>query len=69
MATIKLEISGMTCNHCVKRVSDALNALAGVTATVTLDPGMATIQASKEINIAELVKTVSAAGYSAQVVA
>lgn len=35
--TIEMNIDGMMCEHCQKHVSDALNSLDGVTATVSLE--------------------------------
>ena len=68
MQTTKLNISGMKCGHCVQSVSDALNALDGVTATVSLDEAMATVQSTDAIDYKVLVKAVEDAGYRAQVI-
>ena len=49
------QVSGMNCNHCRMNVEEALNSIEGVTATVTLDPPMATIEfANGEKSLAEL---------------
>ena len=68
MQTIKLNISGMKCGHCVQSVSDALNALDGVTATVSLEKAMATVQIADAVDNKVLVKAVEDAGYRAQVI-
>jgi copper chaperone CopZ len=67
MQTIKLNVSGMKCGHCVQNVTNALNALEGVTATVSLEDGTATVEASKTIDNNTLIKAVETAGYGAQV--
>lgn len=67
MQTIKLNISGMKCGHCVQSVSDALNALEGVTASVSLEDNSANVQMAQAIDTNELVKAVTTAGYGAQV--
>lgn len=62
---IRLKIEGMTCNHCVQHVREALAAVAGVEAVrVQLQPG----QAEVEGNVAAeaLVAVVEAEGYGAE---
>lgn len=58
-----LKIEGMMCNHCTGRVEQALNALEGVKADVSLEGKSATVTMSKEISDDTLVKTVTDAGY------
>lgn len=58
-----LKIEGMMCNHCTGRVEQALNALEGVKADVSLEGKSATVTLSKEISDDTLVKTVTDAGY------
>ena len=61
-----LNITGMTCGHCVKHTQEALQAVAGVDeVTVTLEPGQATVQGSADT--AALIQAVADAGYSAVV--
>ena len=56
----QFKVSGMMCNHCRMHVEKALNKLEGVTATVTLDPPVATVQFSgKEYSLEELQKQVT----------
>ncbi|MDD3205598.1 MAG: heavy metal translocating P-type ATPase [Lachnospiraceae bacterium] len=60
--TIKIE--GMMCEHCKKRVEDALNALEGVTkAEVNLEAKTATVSMEKEISTEVLETAVTDAGY------
>ena len=56
----QFKVSGMMCNHCRMHVEKALNKLEGVTASVTLDPPVATVQFSgKEYSLKELQKQVT----------
>ena len=56
----QFKVSGMMCNHCRMHVEKALNKLDGVTATVTLDPPVATVQFSgKEYTLEELQQQVT----------
>ena len=58
------KIEGMMCNHCRMRVEKDLNQLDGVTATVTLDPPVATIEFEKgEKSLAELQAALDEDGY------
>ena len=65
MKQLKLEVSGMSCGHCVGAVRDALAAVPGVevedvrigSASVTIDETRATV--------GDLVDAVSDAGYEA----
>lgn len=62
--TKTIKINGMMCSHCTGRVSDALNALDGVSADVTLDNGgQAVCTLSADISDETLKKTVTDAGY------
>lgn len=59
-----LTIEGMMCGHCTSRVEQALNALDGVQAQVSLEEKTATVTAQKEVGEEELVKAVTDAGYT-----
>lgn len=53
----------MSCNHCRMSVERALNAIEGVSATVTLDPPAAIIEfSSEEKPLPELQEALSEAG-------
>jgi len=59
-----IKIKGMMCNHCTGRVSEALNAIDGVSADVNLDNGgQAVITLSKDVSEVVLKNTITAAGY------
>ena len=57
----KLMIEGMMCQNCVRHVSNALNALPGVTAVVDLEGKCATV--TGEVDNETLTKAVTDAGY------
>lgn len=57
-------IDGMTCGHCSARVSDALNAVDGVTASVDLARKTATVTLAADISNETLSNAVTASGYT-----
>ena len=59
----KLAIDGMSCNNCVRNVENALNALDGTWATVSLEDNMATVLLKNPPDIEKLSKAVDDAGY------
>lgn len=58
-----LKIEGMMCGHCTGRVEQALNAMDGVSATVSLEGKSAEVTLTKDVSDEALVKTVTDAGY------
>jgi copper chaperone CopZ len=65
MSTHKLQITGMTCDHCARTVEDALNALPGVRARVSYSQRIAEIQASEDLSTEQLLQVVKAKGFGA----
>ena len=65
---IQLQITGMSCQHCVKAVNDALAAVAGVSAveSVDLESGVAVVRGNASID--DLTAAVKQAGYEARAV-
>lgn len=64
--TFMLPIEGMSCQHCVQRVQDALEGVPGVNrADVDLDAGRATVGAGEDVAREKLVVAVADAGYEA----
>ncbi|WP_353826379.1 heavy metal translocating P-type ATPase [Agromyces sp. SYSU T0242] len=63
---VDLEIGGMTCASCAMRIEKRLNRLDGVTATVNYATETAHVTAPDAMDSAELVATVEAAGYRAE---
>lgn len=59
-----LNITGMTCGHCVKAVKEALENVPGVSsAEVSLEQGQATVQGDAETQA--LIAAVTEEGYGA----
>ncbi len=58
-----LTIEGMHCEHCQKSVSEALNSLDGVSATVDLKNNCANVELSKDVPEADLKEAVSCKGF------
>lgn len=57
-------VEGMTCNHCRKRVEDALNAIDGVQATVDLQEQKAFVKLDKAVSDTMLAGAITEAGYT-----
>ena len=55
----KFKVEGMMCKHCCAHVEKALNSIEGVKATVTLDPPVAVIESSHELDIKEIQSVIS----------
>ncbi len=66
MKTI-LKVKGMSCQHCVKSVTQALQGVAGVhRVNVSLERGRAEVEHSEGVSIASLTQAVTDAGYEAE---
>jgi hypothetical protein len=62
-AAVTLDVDGLTCNNCVRKLERALQQTDGVTsATVTLDPSRATVESS--LQPSDLEAVVRATGYA-----
>lgn len=60
-----LKISGMSCGHCVKHVSNALSDIEGVTnVAVSLENNTATVETNNEIADSVFADALEEAGYS-----
>ena len=58
-------VSGMTCQHCAKAITEELGALNGVRSVdVTLSSGVVTLRSDHELSGAEIAAAVDEAGYS-----
>ena len=68
MNTVNLKITGMTCDTCAKSAQDALNALAGVKASVSYDEGQAKVETQGVVENSQLLKAVESKGYGASLV-
>ena len=66
MPQTQLAVSGMTCDHCVRHVTDAISNVAGVlSVNVNLAECIAVIESDSAINLEAVKEAVVAAGYSA----
>ncbi len=62
-AAVTLEVQGLTCNNCVRKLERALRDTEGVTSvTVTLEPSRAVIEGS--VSLSDLETVVRATGYA-----
>jgi len=66
MATLTLDISGMTCDHCAVTAQSALNELPGVSARVSLKDRAAEIDTDTEVPINQLLDALANKGYRAK---
>ena len=65
--TITLNVTGMTCDHCVNAVTNALKEIPGVAdASVSLDESSARVSGDA-INTARLIAAIEEEGYKAAV--
>ena len=66
MSDTRLKITGMTCEHCVRAVTKALEGVPGVEkADVTLEPGEAVVHGKTDTTA--LITVVEEEGYKAEV--
>ena len=66
MATVQLELEGMTCAACAARIDKALNKLDGVEASVNYATEKAAVRYDdRAVAVADLVRAVEGAGYHA----
>lgn len=57
-------VTGMTCEHCARSVTEELSAVSGVLSVdVTLSSGRVTISSDRELNGTEIAGAVTEAGY------
>jgi copper chaperone len=62
---IELDVTGMTCQHCVRAVSDALSEVPGVTRVVSVDLNGGRAAVEGDPNPQDLIAAVQEAGYEA----
>lgn len=63
MGTKTMKIKGMTCEHCVNNVTNAINKVDGASAKVSLKDNEAIISYDRELSNIELRNAVEEAGY------
>ncbi|HEY1968462.1 MAG TPA: heavy-metal-associated domain-containing protein [Pseudonocardia sp.] len=58
-------VTGMTCEHCVRSVTEELEALDGVRSVeITLSSGLVILMSDRELTGAEIAGAVDEAGYA-----
>ena len=63
IAVKTISIEGMTCDHCVARIHNALNSIDGVSAKVNRAKGQATVKLDRKIDEEKLRNAVTDLGY------
>jgi copper chaperone len=65
MATTQVTVTGMTCEHCVRSVSEELSEIAGVQdVDVVLVTGAVTITSATPLEPSDIESAVTEAGYA-----
>ncbi len=64
MKEIELKVQGMTCQHCVRTVQNAVSSIEGVSKVdVSLESGSVKVQSDRDIPIEDLKKAIEEWGY------
>jgi len=64
----KIKVTGMSCEHCVKRVTKAIESIAGIKdVQVDLKSGEATFDKPEEMSMNDIVKAIKKTGYEVEV--
>lgn len=64
MATTTFTVTGMTCDHCVRAVTQGVTAVAGVTSVdIDLESGLVTVGSDGDLDRSTLVAAIDEAGY------
>lgn len=64
MRELELKIEGMTCEHCVRTVTNALSSVKGVSRVeVSLETGRARVELEEDVPLEELKRAVEEWGY------
>ncbi|MDE7253848.1 MAG: cation transporter [Acetatifactor sp.] len=60
------QVKGMHCEHCCRRVEEAVNEIAGVSAQVKLKKGIVIVSYEKPVDDGIIVHKIEKAGYQAE---
>lgn len=64
MTTKTVNVSGMTCSHCVAAVTDEVSKIDGITSVdVDLDSGNVEVSSDRDVDAADIAAAVEEAGY------
>ncbi len=64
MKEIELKVQGMTCQHCVRTVQNAVSSIEGVSKVdVSLESGSVKVQSDRDIPVEDLKKAIEEWGY------
>ncbi|KAA6185480.1 heavy-metal-associated domain-containing protein [Thiohalocapsa marina] len=63
---IELHIEGMSCQHCVRAVTEAIGAVAGVNGPPEIDLDTGSARIAGNADPAALIAAIAAAGYQAR---
>lgn len=66
MKNLKIDVAGMTCGSCVRRVEQALARVDDVVVK-RIDRSGAELEIADDVDVADIVNAVKAAGYDASV--
>jgi copper ion binding protein len=65
MSTTTWTVSGMTCGHCVKAVTEEVSAIPGVSdVVVELESGLVTVTAETDPSVEVVAAAIDEAGYT-----
>jgi len=63
----KIKVTGMSCEHCVKRVTKAIEDVKGVkNVRVDLKTGLADFEKEDEVDLDRVIRAIKEAGYNAE---
>jgi len=64
MRELELKVQGMTCEHCVRTVKNAVSSIEGVShVEVYLDRGLVRVQSERDIPVEEIKRAIEEWGY------
>ncbi len=64
MKEVELKVQGMTCEHCVRTVKNAVSSLEGVSKVeVSLQDGLVKVQMEKDVPLADIKRSIEEWGY------
>ena len=64
MKEVELKVQGMTCEHCVRTVKNAVSSLEGVSKVeVSLRDGLVRVQMEKDVPLADIKRSIEEWGY------